>query len=284
MQPDHALAPMWTSESLGLDTELPSTWRAKVPVYLEQSRYIIKTADSLEEFRQVIDLRSAVFIEEFAGKKGVPRLDLEARDHDADFMIIQDRDTREVLASYRLLCSEFTQDFYSCSEFMIDSFLETPGKKLELSRACVRPDKRSKGIFVHLLWRGLAAYSAAIQSRYLFGCSSVQSLDLRHLVQVYQYLYQNGCLDDRFPIQPVSGYSIIEREGLLAMILKTGTADGESLLPPILGAYLKAGARVYGAPAFDQDFQCLDLFTVLDFDRLSEAHGRKYLRSSRNEW
>ncbi len=279
MQPDHALAPIWTTESLGLDTELPSTWSAKVPLQLEQSRYIIKTADSLEEFRQVIDLRSAVFIEEFAGKAGTRRLDLEARDHDADFLIIQDRDSREVLASYRLLCSEFTEDFYSCSEFQISSFLESPGKKLELSRACVRPDKRSKGIFVHLLWRGLAAYTEAVGNRYLFGCSSVQSLDLRHLVQVYQFLHQSGCLDDRFPIQPVSGYSIIEREGLLAMILKTPAANGESLLPPILAAYLKAGARVYGAPAFDQDFQCLDLFTVLDFDRLSEAHGRKYLRT-----
>jgi putative hemolysin len=264
---------------LGLDTELPSTWRAKVPLYLEQSRYIIKTADSLEEFRQVIDLRSAVFIEEFAGKTGSRRRDLEARDHDADFLIIQDRDSREVLASYRLLCSDFTDDFYSCSEFKIDSFLEYPGKKLELSRACVRPDKRSKGIFVHLLWRGLAAYSATIGNRFLFGCSSIQSLDLRHLVQVYQYLHQSACLDDRFPIQPVSGYSIIEREGLLAMILKSPSAEGEGLLPPILGAYLKAGARVYGAPAFDQDFQCLDLFTVLDFDLLSEAHGRKYLRT-----
>jgi putative hemolysin len=279
MQPEHAFAPIWTSESLGLDTELPSTWRAKVPLQFDQSRYIIKTADSAEEFRQVIDLRSSVFIEEFAGKTGSPRLDLEARDQEADFLIIQDRDNGEVLASYRLLCSTFTDDFYSRSEFKIDSFLATPGTKLELSRACVRPDKRSRGIFVHLLWRGLAAYSAATGSRYLFGCSSVQSLDLRHLVQVYQHLYLNGCLDDSFPIHPVSGYSIIEREGLLAMILKTPHAQGDNLLPPILGAYLKAGARVYGAPAFDQDFQCLDLFTVLDFDRVSEAHGRKYLRT-----
>jgi putative hemolysin len=279
MQPDHALAPVWTHDSLGLDTELPSTWQAKVPIQLEQARYIIKTADSAQEFRQVIDLRSAVFIEEFAGKTGSNRTDLEARDHASDFLIIQDKDTREVLASYRLLCSEFTDDFYSCTEFTIDSFLQSEGKKLELSRACVRPDKRSKGIFVHLLWRGLAAYSAAIGSRYLFGCSSVQSLDLRHLVQVYQYLHQSACLDDHFPIHPVSGYSIIDREGLLALVMKTPSMVGENLLPPILSAYLKAGARVYGTPAFDQDFQCLDLFTVLDFERLSAAHGRKYLRT-----
>ncbi len=202
MQPDHALAPLWSSDSFGLDTELPSVWRAKVPISIDQSRYIIKTANSIEEFRQVIDLRSAVFIEEFAGKTGSRRVDLEARDHDADFMIIQDRDTLEVLASYRLLCSDFTDDFYSCSEFVIDDFLQLPGKKLELSRACVRPDKRSKGIFVHLLWRGLAAYSAAIGNRYLFGCSSVQSLDLRHIVQIYQYLHEVGCWDNELPIKP----------------------------------------------------------------------------------
>lgn len=279
MQPDHALAPIWTNDLLGLETELPATWRAKVPIHLEQSRYIIKTADSIEEFKQVIDLRSAVFIEEFAGKTGSRRVDLEPRDHAADFLIIQDKESKEVLASYRLLCSKFTDDFYSCSEFMIDSFLDVPGHKLELSRACVHPEKRSKGIFVHLLWRGLAAYTAAVGNRYLFGCSSVQSLDLRHVVQVYQYLKQTGSLDDRFTIKPVTGYSIIDEEGLLASLPGCLSQEGESLLPPILAAYLKAGARVYGAPAFDQDFGCLDLFTVLDFDGLSEAHERKYLRT-----
>ena len=277
MQPDHALAPLWSSDSYGLDTELPSVWRAKVPISIDQSRYIIKTANSIEEFRQVIDLRSAVFIEEFAGKTGSRRVDLEARDHDADFMIIQDRDTLEVLASYRLLCSDFTDDFYSCSEFVIDDFLQLPGKKLELSRACVRPDKRSKGIFVHLLWRGLAAYSAAIGNRYLFGCSSVQSLDLRHIVQIYQYLHEAGCWDQELFIKPQLAYSILEASGLLASLPKTSSMLGENHLPPILAAYLKAGARVYGTPAFDQDFQCLDLFTVLDFAGLSAAHGRKYL-------
>jgi putative hemolysin len=277
MQPDHALAPLWSSDSFGLDTELPSIWKAKVPISIDQSRYIIKTASNIEEFRQVIDLRSAVFIEEFAGKTGSRRVDLEARDNDADFMIIQDRDTLEVLASYRLLCSDFTDDFYSCSEFVIDDFLQLPGKKLELSRACVRPDKRSKGIFVHLLWRGLAAYSAAIGNRYLFGCSSVQSLDLRHIVQIYQYLHETGCWDNELPIKPQHSYAILEASGLMASLPKTPSMLGENHLPPILAAYLKAGARVYGTPAFDQDFQCLDLFTVLDFEGLSAAHGRKYL-------
>lgn len=279
MQPDHAFAPIWSDNCLGLETELPSQWRAKVPVMMEQASYIIKTADSMEEFLQVIDLRSSVFIEEFAGKTGSRRVDFEARDHDADFLIIQDKVTREVLASYRLLCSDFTDDFYSCSEFQIGSFLESPGKKLELSRACVRPDKRSKGIFIHLLWRGLAAYSGALGSRFLFGCSSVQSMDLRHIVQLYHYLQHASCLDHSFSVKPQPGYSIMDEFGLKDLLRKCPSSDGEKLLPPILAAYLKAGARVYGTPAFDQDFQCLDLFTVLDFDGLSESHGRKYLRT-----
>ncbi|MCX6131772.1 MAG: GNAT family N-acetyltransferase [Proteobacteria bacterium] len=277
MRSDHALAPSWTDHKHILDTELPSQWHAKVPLYLEQSSYIIKTADCLEEFLGVISLRSSVFIEEFAGQSTEYRLDLEPRDHQADFLIIQDRKTHEVLASYRLLSSEFSDDFYSSSEFLIDDFLQTEGKKLELSRACVRTDKRSKGIFVHLLWRGLAAYKAALGSRYLFGCSSVQTMNLKHVVQIYRYLQKTSSLDQRFKIAPQLGYEVFDLCGLMEACKNSSWHEGEYLLPPILAAYLKAGARVYGTPAFDQDFQCLDLFTVLDFEGLSEAHGRKYL-------
>lgn len=257
----------------------PTRWQAKVPFEIRQSRYIIKTADNLGEFRRVIELRSKVFLQEFAGKDDVTLEDVEERDLEADFLIIQDAASGEVLASYRLICSDFSANFYSETEFQIHDFLRRPGRKLELSRACVRSDKRSSGIFVHLLWRGLAEYIRLTQSRYLFGCSSIQTLELKQLVRIYRYLRQENALSDEFRIAPLPSYSIIDADGIIAM-RPAETAASDEGIPPLLLAYLRAGAKVFGAPAFDQDFGCLDLFTVLDFEDMSSGHLRKYLQQT----
>lgn len=260
--------------------ERRANWKAHVSFELHQSRYIIKTAQTSEEFEQVIALRTAVFLQEFAGHEDSSRIDIEDRDMKADFLIIKEAASGEVLASYRLICSAFTDDFYSATEFSIADFLDRPGCKLELSRACVRADKRNSGIFVHLLWRGISEYVQIAGAKYLFGCSSIQTFDLKQLVTIFRYLKREGALAADFAIKPLPAYELLAIEGLLAADKSIATAFTERALPPLLLAYLKAGARVYGSPAFDEDFSCLDLFTVLDFDRLSEAHARKYVQSA----
>ncbi len=258
---------------------LPTEWKAKVPFEIRQSRYIIKTANSLAEFREVIQLRTDVFLKEFAQSEDSSRIDIETRDLDADFLIIKDARDDVVLASYRLICSDYSQDFYSKSEFSLDAFLEAPGRKLELSRACVRADRRTSGIFVHLLWRGLAEYIGRTQSKYLFGCSSIQSLELKQIVDVYRYLQQESAFSDDFAIRPLKDYTIFSVESLMQIEAPSDRQLSDQLLPPILAGYLKAGAKIFGAPAYDQDFNCLDLFTILDFEDLSAAHLKKYLQS-----
>lgn len=271
----------WSSLLRNKFPEAPETWRAKVAFEIKQGAYIVKTADCIEEFQEVIALRTEVFIREFAGKDS-ENLDFDPIDLQSDFLIIKCARTNELLASYRLISSQFSQEFYSCSEFYLHEFLKTSDRKLELSRACVRASKRSSGIFVHLLWRGIAEYSHRTETRYLFGCSSIQTLDLRQLVSVYRYLHGEKAFDPSFSVSPRDEYKIIDINGLLNFSRGQHGKEETSadLLPPILLAYLKAGARVYGAPAYDQDFNCLDLFTILDFQQISGAHARKYVLSS----
>jgi len=255
-------------------------WQAKIKFEINQSRYIIKTAQTAAEFEDTIKLRSDVFLREFAGKQGDDLLDIEDRDCDADFLIIKDALTGDIYASYRLICSDFSDSFYSHSEFTIDNFLSSPGKKLELSRACVRADKRSSGIFLHLLWRGLIEYIRLSGSRYLFGCSSIQYLKLPELVSVYQSLHRLDAISEEYGIAPLPAYSILDLKGLLTSSIRNKNQGPEVPplpLPPLLLGYVKAGARVYGAPAYDQDFGCLDLFTVLDFENLNALFVKRYL-------
>ena len=278
MQLDNALG--WQAPHLGSPTRTAEVFRAHVEFELKQSRYIIKTAQTQAEFEQVIALRTAVFLEEFAGKDPSHLRDIEDRDLTSDFIIIKDAVSQEVLGSYRMICSQFSQDFYSQSEFEIDDFLDRPGIKLELSRACVRADKRSSGIFVHLLWRGISEYVQRCGARYLFGCSSIQSLDLRQLLGIYRYLRGEGSWGTDFSVRPHPAYHVLDLEGILSVGKPDAMPVSERNIPPLLMGYLRAGARVYGGPAYDEDFGCLDLFTVLDFERLSEAHSRKYMQTA----
>ncbi|RYZ55609.1 MAG: GNAT family N-acetyltransferase [Proteobacteria bacterium] len=253
-------------------------WRPKICFEMKQSRYIIKTAQTAEEFEDTIRLRSEVFLKEFAGKTDEDRLDIEDRDSEADFLIIKDAVSSEIYASYRLISSNFSDNFYSKSEFSIEEFLGSEGKKLELSRACVRADKRSSGIFLHLLWRGLIEYIRLSGSRYLFGCSSIQYLKLPELVNVYQSLAKLDAISKDYSVRPLPDYSILELDGLMNRSMKSeGKPIDELPLPPLLLGYIKAGAKVYGAPAYDQDFGCLDLFTVLDFENLNALFLKRYL-------
>lgn len=252
---------------------LPDQWKAKVPVYLEQLGYIIKTADSLDEFNQVLALRREVFLGEFSRFDLTHESDFEPLDLKADFLIVLEKKTNAVIATYRLLCSQYSNEFYSESEFHIESFLEYTESKIELSRACVKNGSRN-GVAINLLWRGIAAYMDKTRSRYLFGCSSLTSLDLSEIINLYKFIQNKDAIGYQYKIHPKSNYHMVELTDILNKICAPSVSP--KLIPPLLYGYLKAGAKIYGPPAIDLRFSCVDLFTVLDFESLDPCYARKY--------
>ncbi|MBC7660824.1 MAG: GNAT family N-acetyltransferase [Chitinophagaceae bacterium] len=257
-------------------SQASQTWRPKICFETKQGRYLVKIANTRAEFEATIRLRSEVFLREFAGKSDLDEIDIEERDQEADFLIIKDSVDGNVLACYRLISSHYSKEFYSNSEFSIQGFLKTPGHKLELSRACIRADKRTSGIFLHLLWKGLITYIQMSKSSFLFGCSSIPYLKLPELVNVYQSLREIDAFSEDYGVQPHAEYRIVDMGGILRFGSRPDREE-KVPLPPLLMGYIKAGALVHGAPAFDQDFNCLDLFTILNFDREPSAFLKKYL-------
>ncbi len=244
---------------------------------MDQGRYTIKTAETSKEFADTLKLRSDVFLREFAGQPEIDIIDTDPIDRFADFLIIVDKETSETLASYRLIHSDFSEEFYSQSEFILSQFLNSKGRKLELSRACIRADKRSSGIFLHLLWKGLARYIQLSGASKLFGCSSVQTLNLGEIVNLYHTLRDSGALSQEFSIEATSQYRMVDSKGILRLPRRADV--NAPALPPLLMGYIKAGAKVHGEPAYDHDFQCLDLFTILDCEKEPSAFLRRYLES-----
>lgn len=189
-------------------------------------------------------------------------------------LYVRSKETGMVVASYRLLHSKTAIKFYSVSEFDLFDFLDRTGEKLELSRACVDPEYRS-GAVIHLLWRGIAAYMSATKTDFLFGLSSLSTTDIQSVQETYQYLEAMGYLGHDYEVVPKKGYQL---KGFELRAPEAACRQPEGF-PPLLKAYLKAGAKVYGPPAFDPAFCCVDLFTILDFATLGTGHRRKYLNA-----
>ena len=249
-------------------------WNAKVSLKIETKKYIVSIADNSKDLYEALELRHQVFCEEFS------ELDqnlsaMDELDPYSDVLYVRDKKSNRIIASYRLIHSSLSPKFYSSSEFDLSPFLEEKGGKVELSRACVHADFR-KGMILHLLWKGVAAYMAKTGARYLFGLTSIQTYDIKVILDIYRYLYSQGYVGSEYEIQPTLKHNLINWYGLSHYHEKSPLSDLPDETPSLLMSYLNAGAKVYGPPAIDHDFGCFDFFTLLDFEKLSKAHVKKY--------
>lgn len=231
---------------------------------------MVLTAQNANDIGDMIDLRRAAFSDTFVVENN--QLDqFDEFDYSADFLLI--RKNGILVASYRILCSAYTESFYSASEFMIDDWLRSPGRKIELSRACVLKAARSS-IALHMLWRGLALYIKKSKACCLFGCSSAATVQLHEILNIYQELKELGCLDESHSVLPNAQGSMLNPEFFKqAADSKSSQSD---CLPPLLRTYIAAGATVAPIPSVDLKFHCVDFFTVLDMNHLDQKFANKY--------
>jgi putative hemolysin len=256
-----------------LEGQIPA-FHPRIKLELEEDGFVVKTASSPAELKQVLALRHDIFIREWQGRETENGLDLEHFDFSGDHLMIIRKSDNLVVGTYRLLCSRFVERFYSQDEFQLDEFLSRPAEKLELGRACVHPEFRN-GITIDLLWKGLAKYITASGSRYLFGCTSVKSVDPRFIEQIYIELKGRDQWSQDYGILSTAKY----RFDGFSFTGGTPTENSHQLrqmLPSLLRSYLHAGASVYGEPALDRDFECVDLLTILDLEHLSRRFRERF--------
>ncbi|HRY83441.1 MAG TPA: GNAT family N-acyltransferase [Candidatus Cloacimonadota bacterium] len=250
---------------------------AHIPVYIEKKNYIIKTAETIEELRAALRLRHDVFLQELLKKKKRSGMDLDKFDKRCDHLLIIDKRSNQIIGTYRLQSSLHTKRFYSATEFHMKELKTLPGNKLELGRACVHPDHRN-GITISLLWEGIIAYMQASKSSYLFGCSSIKTIDKDEIKAIYYFLKRGGHIEENTLVRPrgkfkVPGLRRHVRKHPLSQ-LENQSHDGDKI-PSLLSSYLKMGAKLHGVPALDKDFKCVDFMTILSAEQLLSTYRRK---------
>lgn len=280
--PQSSLAPLFQQCRYGfrvLERKLRG-YSPRVRIQVESHRYVAKTVEHWEEWVGVLRLRHEVFHQQAMGRTLLLGMDIDDIDFLCDNLAIFEKATGQIVATYRLTSDAFSPQFYSQKRFYLDPFLEEPGTKLELGRACVRSDARN-GNTLALLWKGIAAYMDALGAETLFGSTSIRSQDPRDAAAVCSYLIDGGYFLSLPRVYPHRENSFENGEvNLRDLITGLSTAEAtlraQAVMPPLFQSYLRAGAKVICPPALDPYLGSIDFLTVLRVNEMQGRFDRRY--------
>ena len=197
-------------------------------------------------------------------------MDHDSYDPYCEHLVVRDENSGAVVGTYRILPPENARQigsYYSELEFDLTRLLHLRSRMVEIGRSCVHADYRS-GATITLLWAGLAKYMVEKRYDYLIGCASISTADGGHAAaSIYRRLGES--------MSPVE-YRVFPRCPLPLAALKN---DLPAALPPLIKGYLRAGAYVCGAPAWDPDFNTADLPILLPMARLESRYARHFVGS-----
>ena len=253
-------------------------FKAKIRLHIEVGPYLIKTAETPQELIESFRLRHEVFSQEFRELEG-PGLDFDKFDYHFDHLVIVHRDSKKIIGTYRLNCSTFSKESYTSLEFDLSKLLTQQGPFLELGRACIQKSFR-KGSVISLLWRGIAEYMNLCGANILFGCSSLKINSPREAALVYNYLNNQQLVTPDYAGRPTKKYAMQSFDAWYTYFRHEMTEkqiqEADDLVPSLLKSYLKLGAKVAAEPAFDEEFDCIDLLTVLRKEDLAQSLAERF--------
>lgn len=243
----------------------PQTAKPKKPAFN------IEWATSPSEIKEAQRLRYKVFAEEMGANlsKNQEGLDIDEFDAYCDHLLIRDQDTLKVVGTYRVLPPHKAQEIgrlYSDSEFDLSRLDHLRPKLVELGRSCVHQDYRS-GAVIMALWSGLAQYMLKNGYEIMLGCASIPMADGGHFaVSLYNSLESSQMAPTEFHAFPRLPLPLDKLNGGL-------TVEP----PPLIKGYLKLGAKICSAPAWDPDFNTADLLTMLRLSDINPRYAKHFL-------
>lgn len=240
-------------------------------------RFITRFAETPAEILETQRLRYRIFAEEMGatidcGESGVDR------DHyDAHCLHLMVRETASdrLVACTRVLTDEAAAragGFYSSGEFDLQMIDSLPGRVMEVGRTCVDAEFRS-GAVIAVLWSALAELVVSRGFDYLFGCASIGLEDGG--ANAHAILAQ---IKDKYA---APGWQHVRP--LITLPAADARPEQKPKLPPLLKAYFSLGAKACGAPYWDRDFNCADVFVLLNVSDLHPRYTRHFIDRAKAE-
>lgn len=216
----------------------------------------------------------------FAGELGArlptqtPGVDHDLYDPYCRHLVVRDDDSGETVGTYRILTPDSAErvGYYAESEFDLTRLRHLRPRLVEIGRSCVHRDYRT-GATITLLWAGLARFMRENRYDYLVGCASISMADGGHQAASLYHRLASGQASHLGPAE----YRVFPRCPLPLAALRR---DQAAETPPLIRAYLRAGAWICGEPAWDPDFNTADLPILLPMARLDNRYAKHFLGQS----
>ena len=231
----------------------------------------VSFARSTVEVLEAQRLRYRVFAEEMGARVPGAAMGIDCDFYDAhcEHLLVRDTGSGEVVGTYRLLPGLKAREigsFYADGEFDLTRIRHLRDATVEIGRSCVHPDYRT-GATIAMLWSGLAAFAARQGYRYLIGCASLSMADGGcSAASIYRRLARHHLSSVEYRVFP-------RYELPLAALNR----DVDAAPPALVKGYLRIGARICGAPAWDPDFNTADLMLLLPLSQMSRRYARHFL-------
>ena len=229
----------------------------------------VSLARDATELREAQCLRYQVFCDELGARLHTREAGVDADMYDrwCDHLIVREHGGGRVIGTYRILAPHNARKlggYYSDEEFDLTRLEHLRANMVELGRCCVHRDYR-RGAAISLLWAGIVQYMRQRGHAHLIGCASIGMSDGgAQATDVYHQLQE---------ISPCPGeYRVFPR---LDLPLHQAPSAGAGKIPPLINAYVRLGAWVCGAPAWDPDFNTADLLMLLPMSRFNPRYLRR---------
>ena len=238
---------------------------------IKKAAFTITWASNADEVKEAQRLRYKVFADEMGAHlpANAEGLDVDEFDAYCDHLLIRDQESLKVVGTYRVLPPHKAAEIgrlYSDSEFDLSRLNHLRPKMVELGRSCVHADYRS-GAVIMALWSGLAQYMQKHGYEIMLGCASIPMADGGHFAAS---LYNSLTNDQMAPV---------ESHAFPRLPLPLDRLNGglEVDPPPLIKGYLKIGAKICSAPAWDPDFNTADVLTMLRLSEINPRYAKHFL-------
>jgi putative hemolysin len=228
-------------------------------------------ARCLADVRAAQRLRYRVFVEEGGAEitTSMQHHELDAFDPWCEHLLVRHPADGEVIGTYRVLTPEKARlqgGLYADAEFDLAPLLALRPRLVELGRACVHPDHRAGGVIL-ALWRGLTRFMLARGLDTMIGSASVPMRDGGHAAaSLWTRLRETHLATPALRVQPRLPLPVERLDCTLPVEP-----------PPLVKGYLRLGARLLGAPAWDPVFQTADLPMLVRLSELPARYRRHFL-------
>ena len=241
---------------------------------ISKSTVEVSWAKHQDEVREAQRLRYEVFGKEMGARlpETVAGHDIDLFDDYCEHLLVRDGVSGAVIGTYRVLTpaqAKRVGGTYTDTEFDLTRLRFIRERMVELGRSCVHAEHRHGGVIL-ALWGALFEFMARNQLDTMIGCASIPML--------HNGIVSGDAAASMWKQLSKTNLASIEFHALPRLPLPIEELDSDLPVEPpaLIRGYLRLGAKILGAPAWDPDFNTADLPMLMQVKDLPNRYRKLF--------